>query len=462
MMRTIVVGALGLLWCSVGFASPWVEADDPFLRASIEQLAAAGYLKGHRTTYPLMWSGIARDLRQIDVSTLSEEHQFAFYRVRAALEFSQLSVTRAIRAEFHTESDVQRASANTFGDTIHSRGAVSSATSYTGDFWASRLQTTFKSNAVDGKRYDFSGSYVATTIGNWAISVDQMPVWWGPSHENALVLSTNSMPIQAVRFNRLSDDTLYGLDLLGQFHATAFVGRSQNSSYRGDNYVGGARAVMRPHRRVEIGGSYVGHWESNGGFYSQMVGLDTRLVAFDRFSLYGEVASNNREFDDVAYTVGLDLHFSDNNNRIWQLYSEISDVPALFYDSSNFYGDSPDYSGYRRWGANIGAAQDQDVSAASFGVSTQGVDGRSWALKFRRVEYGKTNWPTVFRVGQIGLEKVESFQVNFTHQRPFGDSLFTMAVTYRNDDVARSADDLTMETGRKHDVGASVGWEFRF
>lgn len=443
-------------------ASPWIEADDPFLRASIEQLAAAGYLEGHRTTYPLMWSGIARDLNEIDVATLSEEHRFAFYRVRSALEFSQRPVTRVLRAKLSTDSKSQDSHQHTFADTSHERAAITSGSSFTGNHWAGRLQTTFRADSADDKSYHFVGSYLATTIGNWALSVDQVPIWWGPGHENALVLSTNSLPFQTIRVNRLSDEPVPGIGWLGHVHGTAFVGRTQSSATLGDNFAGGTRVTLRPHERIEFGASYLAHWESIGDFYNQIAGIDGRFGLSQRFSVYGEVAANHRDADDLAYTLGVDASFAQNEYRIWQLYAEFTEVPALFYDRSAFIGEDIELDGYRRWDYNIGAGQDQDVKALSVGMRTQRADGRSWSVKIRRAEYGQTNWPIGLRYGRSTLEDVETYQVDVQHQRPWKDALVTLGVSYRVDDVTRRSSPLSGGVTQDKDLSLKASWEFRF
>lgn len=61
------------------FASPWIESDDPLLRASIEMLFNQGVIKQPVNSYPLMWQGIARDLNAIEASSLPAQSQFAYH-----------------------------------------------------------------------------------------------------------------------------------------------------------------------------------------------------------------------------------------------------------------------------------------------------------------------------------------------------------------------------------------------
>lgn len=41
------------------YSSPWIEANDPFLRSSMLALSDGGVLNGVTSTFPLRWSSIA-------------------------------------------------------------------------------------------------------------------------------------------------------------------------------------------------------------------------------------------------------------------------------------------------------------------------------------------------------------------------------------------------------------------
>ena len=53
-------------------ASPWVEADDAYLKSNIQLLADAGVIRSPVQTYPLPWHAIARDLKQAKLDKLRE------------------------------------------------------------------------------------------------------------------------------------------------------------------------------------------------------------------------------------------------------------------------------------------------------------------------------------------------------------------------------------------------------
>lgn len=440
-------------------ASPWVEADDVFLRASIQQLADSGYLHGAVNTYPLMWSGIARDMREIDFAQLNESERFAYYRLRAALQFAQQG--RVSRVRLSGNSDEERL--QSFGDTYRENAAFTASRSFQWDHSAARIQTTLRSGGTDDKEYVFDGSYLATTVGNWALSADQMPLWWGPGQDSALVMSTNARPVQALRINRLRDDAsavpVFGL--LGNWQATAFVGRTQRAGALGDIQMGGARISLRPARFVELGASYTAQWGGSNhpnnitdeGQGNQVGGVDARFSLTGNWGLYSELASNNSDFDDLALVVGTDFSFS-SPRRLRQLFAEYSDIPAAFYD------DERDPAGYRRWQQSMGASHDQHVESIALGYRQQAASGEGLRLTLRMAEYGHTNWHMASEYELISGESVERLQLNIQYQRPVQDSLFGVGLELYSDELIVTT--LGERKERENGLNITASWEFRF
>lgn len=448
-------------------ANPWVEADDIYLRASIQQLADRGFLRGNVTTYPLMWGGIARDLREVDTGLLTESELYAYYRVRSALQFAQRPSANSLRVQASTARGAADRRFNSFGDSVQESGSLRASRSFIGEGVAARVQTTLRADALDDKNYVFEGSYLATTLGNWGFSIDQMPVWWGPGVDNALVLSTNSKPIQAFRLNRLNDNPIPvgGLRALGPANLTAFIGRTQSSASLGDQQVSGARLTLRPHSRLTVGVSHLTHWESFDDWYNRMLGVDARVSFGQYIAGYTEIATNNSDKDDLAFTLGVELKLGDHT-RQKQIFAEYSDIPADFYQRSAYHGNYIEPDGYRRWQQAIGASQDQDVRVAMLGMRTQDGSGRGWQLKARYAEYGDTNLPMQLTHNlQLG-ESAERTEVSGYYLHPWRDALITLGATLYRDKVSSNmtfdTSPSAVESNSKTGVNIHASWEFRF
>ncbi|MGX5913536.1 capsule assembly Wzi family protein [Aliidiomarina sp. Khilg15.8] len=435
-------------------ATPWIDAEDMYLRMSIQTLADGGHLSGVVNTYPLMWSGISRDLQQIDHRLLSEDERFAFLRVRAALEYAQSGRETGLKLSGSSEKNSQYRS---FGDYQRESGSLRVSRTFGTDFTAGRIRTSFRTGTEDQKDFVLDGSYLATTLGNWALSVDQMPVWWGPGQDNALVLSTNARPVQAIRINRLRDDSsdIPGLNLLGNWHATAFVGRTQRAGAVGDAKMSGARVTARPLSFIELGASYISQWDSDeySGRYNEIAGVDARVRLPFNLGVYAEAASRNSEFDDLAWLGGVDLALNDND-QLRQVFLEWTDIPPKFYD------DSVDAAGYRRWQQTIGSSHDQDVEGVTLGYSTQDANGRGWSAKIRWTEYGGSN----LRMQREHLiqygDDVERTQLDINYQIPLGNSLLNLGAQVNSDLISRN--DMSNRKNRENNAIITLAWELRF
>lgn len=462
----MVIIFAGMSGSFAAHAGPWIDADDVYLRASIQQLADAGFIRGHVTTYPLMWSGIARDMREIDVSWLTADQTLAYYRIRAALQFAQQPRVNGIKLSANSDEYRQQS----FADTYRENGALQFSRTFVNAHTAGRLRTSFRAGSSDDKDYVFDGSYIATTLGNWAISLDQMPLWWGPGQDSALALSTNSRPIQALRINRLQDDPfqLPVLNWAGHWHATGFVGRTQSAGPLGDHEIAGARITTRPFAALQLGISYTQQWGGDvsdaevdaDGTRNQLTAADARVALPYAFALYGEVAArvgDSKQVSDKATLIGIDhyLTFSDN---LHQVFLEYADVPAYFYD------DEVDPQGYRRWQASIGSGQDQDVSSLSVGYRFQQADGSAWRVTVRQQDFGASNrLMAVQHELANGMFEVSRQQLDINYQTALGDTLLTLGGTFSRDEIktrASAADNRAATT--ENDLTMRVAWEFRF
>ena len=72
------------LTLSVVQASPFIEADNRWLRADIQWLADRGVIKEPVTQWPIMWASISSSLKNTDLLDLDGELQLPFQRVHKA------------------------------------------------------------------------------------------------------------------------------------------------------------------------------------------------------------------------------------------------------------------------------------------------------------------------------------------------------------------------------------------
>lgn len=458
----IVLGCLMALGSKVVQASPFIEANDTFLRESINVLNDAGVIHSNVTSYPLPWYSIAQELRDVDISNLSELERFAFYRVQAALQFAQQPNYRIV--QLRAANDNSLSSQTTVNH--RERAALSTGRSFTGDYLAGRVMVNWQTDSVDDKRYSFVGSYLATSVGNWALGIDQLHAHWGPGRRNALVLSDNAIPVQALRATRMLNEPIPYLSALGRVGATAFFGRTQRAGSLGDHPVMGARVSVTPIVGLEIGAGFTGQvggrgFEAESSDYidvitlqsadtigNQRAGLDVRLALMPLVQVYGEYAANIDDSSLIAYTIGADYRIP--GNRLATIFAEYSDIDAYFYD------DMRDPSGYRRHGLSAGASDDQDASALTLGYSTTDEFGRSLTVQVRHIEFGQSNRFILRDYSAPLTSDITRRQVDVTYQRALGNGLLSIGAEYFND--SSKATDIEVEDG----FNLYTSWELRF
>lgn len=442
-------------------ASPWIDSDDIYLRASIQQLADAGFLRGNVTTYPLMWSGIARDMRDIDTRWLTDEQRFAYHRVHAALQFAQQPRMTGVRVTLNSDEERQQS----YADTYRENAALQVSRSFQGQHTAGRLRTTFRAGSSDDNTYTFDGSYLATVAGNWALSIDQIPLWWGPGQDSALAMSTNARPVQAIRINRLDDHKIRApvLNWLGYWHVTGFVGRTQNGGEFGDHQIAGARLTLRPVQYLQLGASYTTQWggdselSTSPGERNQLIAADARVVLPHNLGFYTEFSQrldSTRISDEIAWLAGID-HSVYGYYALHHIFVEVSDIPAYFYD------DNVDPGGYRRWQQSIGAGQDQNVSGISLGYRYQHASGVGWRLTLRQQTFGDTNRLLAVRYSLTSGDEVERLQADLSYQFPLGDNLLSVGGTLYRDRLS-SVVAGSNQTSNSNELELRASWEYRF
>lgn len=158
-------------------AGPWIESDDPLLRASIELLFNQGVIKQPINSYPLMWQGIARDLKNLDRDKLSVQSQFALQHVKHALANAKRSTSSGIRANYNSDANLQQS----FGSRDQQKSGINSYGSITGKRVSAKVSVNYADKALDDKYTNYQGSYLAVLIADWSISAEQISHWWGPS-----------------------------------------------------------------------------------------------------------------------------------------------------------------------------------------------------------------------------------------------------------------------------------------
>lgn len=166
-------------------ASPWLEADDPYLRSDIQYLADAGLLLMPLNTYPIRWAALADQLAKLDTVSLSPTEYLAYRHVRYQLDSARLGRGRQ-HLTLHYRNDEQTMSSGFAGQPRGKYGLEAGIEIVEQDF-AMRVNSTYQQAEDSDDHWAFTDSYVAFGLQDVALSVGWLNRWWGAGWRQALI-----------------------------------------------------------------------------------------------------------------------------------------------------------------------------------------------------------------------------------------------------------------------------------
>ena len=423
-------------------AAPWVDTSDEYLRASITALADGNIIKRPVNTYPLMWKGIAQDLRETNEASVPEHLQFAWSHVKHALTQAQKEKKVAVKLAASSDED----GFQSFGERHDAKGRLSVSSELMTDNLAVGLTVNVRGDSPDDRTLTLDGSYVSYSIGNWVISADQVSSWWGPGKDSALGLSNNARAFPAVRLTRHSAEPFDWpvLDWFGPWTFTTYIGQQESSNALPDILLWGARVGIRPHPKLEIGFTRTAQWGGQGRSKdfsdlwnvikgsdnageidpdaepgNQLAGIDARFshtISGIPVGAYLEVIGEDEAGGLPSHTmhlVGVDMAFGDADSH-YQAFAEFSDT----YVDCGFNGTAGNCAyehhlfpeGYRRYGRSMGSTYDSDAQVFVLGVQNFTASGFGWFSKVKLMKLNKDNSNNesfVNPVAAVGEDRVQ-------------------------------------------------------
>jgi len=254
-LRKLLAVLLVLTGVASAQASPWLEADDPFLRSDVQFLADRGLLVMPTNAFPIRWRLLANALSVIDVSRLSPAEALAYRHVQYRLDSDRLG-----RGSSHLRmSGASHADAGRQGFGWHPRTeyGIQASHEVLTEHYAIRLAAGYQQADDHDDRWDYQGSYLALGSGDLNLVVGWLDRWWGPGWQTALSLSEQAAPLPAVAVNYLAPD----VPLLGSLWGESLVAKQDNAA--DNDLLWANRLVARPNSLVQLGLSYQ-NWFGGG------------------------------------------------------------------------------------------------------------------------------------------------------------------------------------------------------
>ena len=447
------------------FASPWIESDDPLLRASIEMLFNQGVIKQPVNSYPLMWQGIARDLNALEASSLSAQSLFAYQHVKHALANAKQSSSSGVRVTYNSKPAFQQS----FGSRDQQKSGINSYGSITGNRVSAKVSVNYADGALDDKYTNFYGSYLAVLLGNWSVSAEQVSHWWGPSNDNALLLSNNAAPMQGLRITRANSQYVgpSWLSFIGNWQLTGIYAKqklSLNSTETGNYWA--MRFASTPLPGLEVafstaGSDYLTSTEIDPNSLElittkqRLTSLDAKYstsIANQPIAFYTELMGKNDSGlapSAPFYTVGVESFFG-GQDQLLKTYFEYSNTQqdCTAQLSCNEMNDTfTNYAqAYNHKDRLIGSATPQQSKSAVLGARYHTMNGYAG--------YAKLRWSQseVLNLSQTPYT-LDRLQLELGYQQAIFSGLWKISGSVYKDEFANKSDTNS---------ALKTSWEYRF
>ncbi|WP_404341118.1 capsule assembly Wzi family protein [Pseudoalteromonas mariniglutinosa] len=468
-MKLVKQVCLSVLCClsTPSIAGPWIESDDPLLRASVEMLFNQGIIKQPINAYPLMWQGIAHDLQQVNSSELSQSSVFAYQHVKHALENAKQHTDSGVRVNYNSEPELSQQ----FGKRDQQKSGINSYSSITGDTVSAKVSVNYADGALDKKYINFQDSYLAVLLGNWSLSAEQVSHWWGPSNDNALLLSNNASPMKGVRITRANSEYVgpSWLSFIGNWQLTGIYAKQKPSTLNTENgNYWALRFSSTPLAGLEVAINTVGSDFLNDTFAdlndAALVSKNYRLTSLDvKYSttiasqpvaFYSEVMgrnSNGLAPQDPFYTIGIESYFG-SEQQLLKTYFEYantqqqcdSDIDCL-YTNNNSAKPTTDY---RHKDRMLGSSEPMQSKTAVLGAFYHTMNGYAGFATLRWLESHNP-----ISENDILTAKLSRWQLELGYQQGLLNGLWKVSGSVYQDDVNNDT---------QTNSAIKTSWEYRF
>lgn len=456
------------IFSASSLAQPWISSNDAMLRASIEMLVNQGVIKQPVNTYPLMWQGIARDLAQLDSSQLNEQTLFAYQHVKHALQFAKQGSSSGFRANYNSAPELSQS----FGERNQQKSGINSYGSITGDSVSAKVSVNYADQALDKKYLNYHGSYLAVLLGNWSVSAEQVSHWWGPSNDNALMLSNNAAPMKGLRFTRAN--TQYAgpswLSFIGNWQLTGIYAKQKPVLTQSDegNYWA-LRFASTPINGLEVAISSSGsdflttNSFDQTNFDHDVAQSEHRLSSIDvkystsifnqPIAVYSELMGKNESGvlpSSPFYTLGIESYFG-NAAQLTKAYLEYSNTQELCELDCTYGNDyqASQQGGYTQKGRLIGSSTPQNSQSWIIGAQYFSQDGYGAYSKLRYINAE----PTTNGFNKDLVQPFKRLQLELGYQQGVFNGLWKVAGLIYKDELG---DESNTDTALK------TSWEYRF
>lgn len=276
------------------FASPWIETQDPFLRASLHKLSDNLFLQAPISSYPLRWNAVGDQIKQ---KHTSDNTRFAVQHLRHAMSNAQFARGNVMAKAVYQSSSEARLGFGSVG-TEH-WGVYSSYDHMENDFsfrlnisYADSLEPSAGQSGIESD-YDiqanFKGSHLTLNSGAALFTIGYLERWWGPTWQHNLQQGSFGDTSPTLQFSFIGDK----VPAIGFWNFDSAV----NYLDQENTYIWLNRLSVKPLRSFEFGFNYQLSDEDKQDDSLNSYGIDGRLTLPKSQNLSHAIYANWQEVE---------------------------------------------------------------------------------------------------------------------------------------------------------------------
>ncbi len=440
---TPIATALACCFSSVlvtpsAMASPWLEANDPFLRSSLLLLSDSGVIASPTNQYPLRWSLFGDDITNNDVS-----HDLSVTQAQRELRYSMNSakLNRGQRSAKFIASN-EEAPSTGFGQFSKDKWGASASYEYLDTSYAFRVTTGYSSYQGEEEiRWD--DSYLSLNLGAWLFSIGTLDRWWGQGWQHNLILGSyaKAAPDISASYNGQNK-------LLGVWNIETFIAKPDNAEF---NYHNATRLVSKPFSFFEYGLTYQVWFDSNNssdsGDSTKQAAVDAKVTlpsinfsnddADNQTKLYHSVYAEFASTEDTTELGALLLGWSGSVNIEGQTVRLVLESQQSTSEhEASFNANTKGYPSTHLSVANTTYDIDNSYSVALY---VQMSNDHNVSLSYQQSEWNDT-------------QNSQSTTTQAHYRLPAASGMVHLGLGYTQTKTTTSDDQ----------INASLGYEFRF
>ena len=221
----------------------WVDGKEEFKIKKLEYFAVLNDININTTTYPV-------SIRQLDSPNYSGP-----VTIGEMIEYKLL-----VKKNFKKKDNLVKLSS--FSDTSPirnidddwiSKTSLSAQKSISSNNFSANLNVSIVEDSFDQKKYFFDGSNISVAMGNNALGFGYINRWWGPTHNNNLILSNYSRPSPGVYIKSLESfafDNFFSF--LGNLDYEVFINRLEKDRHIKNPFLIGTRVSINPLKNLQV------------------------------------------------------------------------------------------------------------------------------------------------------------------------------------------------------------------